>query len=336
MDENKQLSIIIPVYNVEKYIRSCLISIFNQGLDCEQFEVIIVDDGTTDESLEVIKDMIDSHSNICVIEQTNQGMSIARNNGMRRAKGKYVMFVDSDDLLVEKSLPSLLEKTLESSVDMSIARFESMGDDEILNFDNKVLDDFYFRIVPANDYYSQEFNPRDCFVWHTLYKREFLENENIKFVERLYFEDIVYTTECFLKAKNCMVSNKFVYIYRRHLSSTISNIDIQKLFCINEVIKRVIELRNSRVLLRDQKRKVNKTIFVTFSLLICYMYRDKLLFNKRNLVIKDLKNKVPFMWFCRGIKEIIVSLLYNIKPDLYIVFRRFIYVNKKKITSFKF
>ena len=141
MDENKQLSIIIPVYNVEKYIRSCLISIFNQGLDYEQFEVIIVNDGTTDGSLEVIKDIIDSHSNICVIEQTNQGMSIARNNGLRRAKGKYVMFVDSDDLLVEKSLPSLLEKTLESSVDMSIARFEStpMGQ-KVSNFMREKVD----------------------------------------------------------------------------------------------------------------------------------------------------------------------------------------------------
>ena len=85
------LSIVVPVYNVEKYVRTCIESIFKQGLDEKCFEVIIVNDGSTDRSLEVITDIISQHSNIVVINQENQGLSVARNNGIAAAKGEYIL-----------------------------------------------------------------------------------------------------------------------------------------------------------------------------------------------------------------------------------------------------
>lgn len=103
-DSDLQLSIIVPVYNVEKYIRACIESIFKQGLDEDTFEVIIVNDGTKDRSMEVIQDIIDQHKNITVINQENQGLSMARNNGMAIARGEYLLMPDSDDLLVENSV----------------------------------------------------------------------------------------------------------------------------------------------------------------------------------------------------------------------------------------
>ena len=101
-----KLSIIIPVYNVEKYIRPCMESIFRQGLDEDDYEVIIVNDGTPDKSMEVIEDIIAAHANITVINQKNLSLSVARNNGIAAAKGEYILMPDSDDFLIENSLKS--------------------------------------------------------------------------------------------------------------------------------------------------------------------------------------------------------------------------------------
>ena len=96
-----KLSIIVPVYNVEKYIRPCIESLFYQGLDDADFEVIIVNDGTPDKSMEMIADIIQQHDNITVINQENQGLSVTRNNGIALAKGDYILMPDSDDLLID-------------------------------------------------------------------------------------------------------------------------------------------------------------------------------------------------------------------------------------------
>jgi glycosyltransferase involved in cell wall biosynthesis len=123
-----KLSIIIPVYNVEKYVRSCLESIFQQGLDEADFEIIIVNDGTKDRSMEVIEDIISQHSNITVIDQENLSLSVARNNGIAAAKGEYILMPDSDDLLIENSLKPLLDKALETKADCVVADFLEIGD----------------------------------------------------------------------------------------------------------------------------------------------------------------------------------------------------------------
>ena len=125
------LSIIVPVYNVEKYIRPCIESIFRQGLDEDCFEVIIINDGTKDKSMEAIADIISQHQNITVIHQENQGLSVVRNNGIAVAKGEYILMPDSDDLLIDHSLPKLLEAALYTKADLVVADFLEMKDEEI-------------------------------------------------------------------------------------------------------------------------------------------------------------------------------------------------------------
>ena len=129
-----KLSIIVPVYNVEKYIRPCIESIFKQGLDDADFEVIIVNDGTPDRSMEMIADIIQQHSNITVINQENQGVSIARNNGIQNARGNYILFIDSDDLLIDNTLPYLLDKAISSKADIIVADFAEKDDNGITTF----------------------------------------------------------------------------------------------------------------------------------------------------------------------------------------------------------
>ena len=123
---NIQLSIIVPVYNVEMYIRPCIESIFNQGLDEKYFEVIIVNDGTEDRSMEMIQDLIIFHKNIIVINQKNQGISIARNVGIAAANGEYILMPDSDDLLIENSLKPLLDIAIKTKADLVVADYLKM------------------------------------------------------------------------------------------------------------------------------------------------------------------------------------------------------------------
>jgi len=125
------ISIIVPVYNVEKYVHACLESIYRQHLDEERFEVIIVNDGTKDRSMDVIQDIIKAHTNITVINQENLSLSVARNNGIAAAKGEYILMPDSDDLLIDDSLPPLLDKALETKADLVVADFLEMTDEEI-------------------------------------------------------------------------------------------------------------------------------------------------------------------------------------------------------------
>ena len=125
------LSIIVPVYQVEQYVRACLKSLFKQGLDDNRFEVIMVNDGTRDGSFEVVADIMALHRNIIRVDQENQGLSAARNTGMKYAKGDYVLFVDSDDLLVEGSVAPLLQTAEDNAADLVVADFVKLSDEEL-------------------------------------------------------------------------------------------------------------------------------------------------------------------------------------------------------------
>ena len=155
MENNKKinLSIIIPVYNVEKYIRQCLDSVFNQGMKDDYFEIIIINDGTQDHSIEVIQDIIDHHKNIKIISQNNQGVSTARNNGIEKAIGKYILMLDSDDLLVDNSLPILLEKALSYEYDLIVADYTEMTNDSIAKKLTKNNIPVFFEEKLANNYF---------------------------------------------------------------------------------------------------------------------------------------------------------------------------------------
>ena len=197
-----KLSIIVPVYNVEKYIRPCIESIFKQGLDDSCFEVIIINDGTKDQSMEMIADIIEEHNNITVINQENQGLSVARNNGMAIAKGEYLLMLDSDDLLIDESLEPLLEIALSSKADMVITDFKQVEDYEIEEFIKKApkqdIKDFKFIEATGTDLLYECMFP---YYWRHLYKREFLEANHISFISGIVSQDVAFTNECLLKAK---------------------------------------------------------------------------------------------------------------------------------------
>ena len=316
-----ELSIIVPIYQVEEYIRPCIESIFIQGLDEEAYEIILVNDGTRDKSIEKIDDFIKSHSNIKVIEQENKGLSAARNIGVEHAVGKYILFVDSDDLLIEHSLCLLVEDIKKHTPDLLVAGFVKKDNNEIESHIIHEQTDYHSRTTTGSDAFVNFFNPRQCYVWRFLFRRDFLLENQIMFIPGIYFEDIPYTTECYLKADKCVITDHTFYIYRQRPDSILSSLNTKKLTDFNSVIKRLWEMRDWDFK-QEEKSKLMYVIFSTFSIELWYMIYHDHLYAERKIILEDLKQQVPELYFSGSIKLRIISFCYHHIPYAYLSFRR--------------
>ena len=313
------LSIIVPVYNVEKYIRSCIESIFKQGLDDASFEVIIV------------------NRNITVINQDNKGLSIARNNGIANAKGKYILMPDSDDLLIENSLKPLLEIALESQADLIVADFKSMTDNEIEQTNTSLLqlEMFNYREKTGEELFLEDLNPYHCYVWRTLYRSDFLKENNMSFVPGIYIQDVPFTHECYLKAKKCIRTYWLLNIYRKgHESATFSfNIKKTKDFCT--AVAKTWELTHLDGISSRAQNKLREDIYTSFSMIIWIIIHKIDKESDRIEIIDFLKRQAPDLWFRNGVKQELESYMYRYVPHL-LIHLRYIYetICKKIIKLF--
>lgn len=314
------LSIIIPVYNVEKYIRPCMESVFNQHLN-NSFELILVNDGTKDNSFGVIDDLIKAHHNIIVMEQENQGLSAARNTGLSKASGKYVLFIDSDDLLVNDTLSLLLKKAQDSAADMIVADFIKLTDEQIPGFHTEILSYVESQEKNGWDYFINDFNPQECYVWRTLYRRSFLEENHLRFIPGIYFEDVPFTTECYLKAEKCVRFPLLFYVYRQRANSIVSSVNMKKVTDFNIVLERLQALKQKYSLPTNVEQKLSDTMFSAFSSAIWYLSHDKRLLERRNEYVEDLQKKDIPIQFTHGIKQRIISQIYRHIPNSYIKLR---------------
>ncbi len=332
-----ELSIIVPVYNVEKYVHACLESIFKQGLDDASFEVIIVNDGSTDRSMEMIEYIISQHRNITVINQDNKGLSIARNNGIANAKGKYILMPDPDDLLIENSLKPLLEIALESQADLIVADFKSMTDNEIEQTNTSLLqlEMFNYREKTGEELFLEDLNPHHCYVWRTLYRRNFLIENNLTFVPGIYIQDVPFTHECYLKAKKCIRTYWLLNIYRKgHESATFSfNIKKTKDFCT--AVAKTWELTHLDGISSKAQNKLREDIYTSFSMIIWIIINKIDKESDRIEIIDFLKRQAPDLWFRNGVKQELESYMYRYAPHL-LIHLRYIYetICKKSLSYF--
>lgn len=315
------LSIIVPVYNVELYIRPCLESILQQGLDEKRYEIIIVNDGCTDRSMEMIADIIETHHNISVINQENLSLSVARNNGIAEAKGEYILMPDSDDLLVENSLPVLLEKALETKVDLLVADFLIMDDEDIIAAKEIPQTGTVFKEKTGEELFLEDLNPHQCYIWRTLFRREFLSNHHISFVPGVCYQDVPFIHECYIKAKKCLRTHWLLNIYRRGRVDSASysfNEKKAKDFCI--VIAKTWELTHMKDLSPRVQEKLKNDIYTSFSA-FSYSALHAIKDSSYKLhLIKFLKQNAPDMAFKNGTREKIVTFFFRELPRLYFSF----------------
>ena len=314
------LSIIVPVYNVEKYVRSCIESIFKQGLDEDRFEVIIVNDGTKDRSMEVIEDIIAAHTNITVINQENLSLSVARNNGIAAAKGEYILMPDSDDLLIENSLMPLLEKALETKVDMVVADFLSMTDEEIDNFYKEDFQqpELQFKKIVGEQLYLDVLNPYHCYVWRTLYKREFLVTKDLIFYPGIKYQDIPFTHECYLKANNCICSNIRLNIYRKWPGSSTNAYKIDNSKHFITAIAITWKLRQIEGLSSNLVYKLEDNVYISFRTMLYDILHSIKGKNDRYVLMNYINFQAPDLNFTHSIQQKLITFMVKKMPHLFI------------------
>ena len=328
------LSIVVPVYNVEKYVRTCIESIFKQGLDEKCFEVIIVNDGSTDRSLEVITDIISQHSNIVVINQENQGLSVARNNGIAAAKGGYILMPDSDDMLIENSLAPLLEISTDTKADLVVADFFTMTNEEITSFNIKefMQPEIQLKKVTGKQIYLEVLNPNHCYVWRTLYRKEFLITQELIFYPGIRYQDIPFTHECYLKANYCICTNIRLIIYRRWPGSATNAYKFDNTKHFITAIALTWRLRQIEGLTSDLLFKLEDNIYISFRTMIyhtLHSIKDK---KDRFSLIDYINFQAPDLNFSHSIRQRLTTMMIKRVPhlfiDLYYQYARIAYKNR--------
>lgn len=249
-----KLSIIVPVYNVEDYIKECIDSLIN--IPIEDMEILVIDDGSLDNSINIVEKYEDTR--IKIIHQKNGGLSSARNTGLKNAKGKYILFVDSDDYIINQlSISNMITLAEDNKCDILIGngyrKFEN-GDQIPIRRPECV----YNKEVYSSEEYLKIILSYRSFVqvaWLNLYNREFLEKNSLKFKEKIYHEDLHFTPRALLKAEKIGVSKEFFYIYRQRENSIMTNKNqIKHAYDIFEIAKDLeIEFSKvSDVLLKQQ------------------------------------------------------------------------------------
>lgn len=219
-----KISVIVPVYNTEKYIEKCLESLAKQTM--QDFEVIIVNDGSTDNSKKVIKDYMKSRKlNIKYLEKENGGLASARNYGVEKALGKYISFLDSDDYL-DENLFSELEKYMDKNIDL--IKFKMKTVDEEGNVIEK-LDGPVFNVCSGEEGYKKlcttdKYMDPACIY---LYRREFFVENNFKYKLR-YHEDFGLTSLIIIQAKTFVSTKIFGYNYLQTEESLTRGKDYKK------------------------------------------------------------------------------------------------------------
>lgn len=209
----KNLSIIVPVYNIESYIGKCLESINNELL--EDCEVIIVDDGSNDNSYSIIEQYIKDKKDYILIRQKNAGLSGARNTGIKNAQGKYLLFVDGDDCIEKGAIESVRKIINKNTPDIIVNRhieFDMVTEEKYPSADINWPDE----VIEPLTFYDDFVNKKKNWIsaWNCIVARAFIEKYDIYFADGLLHEDELWVPMIFSKAKSLQINQSFVHLYR--------------------------------------------------------------------------------------------------------------------------
>jgi len=218
--DNIKVSVIVPVFNCEEYVGATLDSIINQ--DFEDYEIIVIDDGSTDGSLKVINDKLnDSEIPNKIIYQENAGVSVARNAGIRLAQGDYLVFVDADDLIATKHLSTLYN----GKSDFSLIQYVKK-DGESLSIPYSISED----TLTTDEFIKKELNMEFPFKFFQLmYKTEIVKNNKILFTKGIvYGEDTEFAHKALSYGDDIAISNEVTYYYVQRPESAINTTDFKR------------------------------------------------------------------------------------------------------------
>lgn len=302
------ISVIIPVYNVEQYLNQCIDSVLNQGV--EDIEIILVNDGSTDNSGNICDEYAKKDSRIIVIRKENGGLSDARNYGINKAKGKYILFLDSDDFWMENSLKEIYEiskeendivfltatKLFEKSNKIQ-ASFESLEKDKIKGKSKEDVFDYLAK--------SDKFPVSAC---TKLIKRDLIKNNNLFFEKGLLSEDIDWSTRLLLKSEKFDVCDVDFYVYRKQRDNSITDsIKLKNVSDLFYIIKKwYIKCNNNEL----NTKLVNNLLALysyEYTILMGHLYTIEK--QERKQLIKEIKTIKDILKYSKSKK---IKLIKNL------------------------
>lgn len=316
-----RLSIIVPLYNSEAWLRKCLDSLLKQDIPSEEYEIILVNDGSPDGSKALAEDYASKFSNIVILSQENKGTSGARNTGLRYASGKYVYFVDPDDYILENSLKAPLKKMEDESLD--VLRFGYTEVDESYqptkSCKHPEQPDYSSAIMDGYTFMGQRLGIA-CYVWTFLFKASLLKDNAIYFYEGDYFDDTPWLPRVLAKAKrvDSLDWKRHFYLIRSgSLVQSQSERSIQK------------RIEGQRFLIREMTRQRNECEsecgrvwygrILTHCAVSLLSTIGNLPYKERGPVIKELKGSglLPLSPGRASLKKRIKFTLINLSPGLF-------------------
>jgi len=278
-----KISVIVPVYNASKYINRCIDSILNQNY--KNIEIIVVDDGSTDNTLEKLK----KYKDLIIVKQKNSGVSVARNKGLEKANGDYILFIDSDDYIDRKYISSLVNAALKTNSDIieTPLLFEAL-----LKNKKRFYTEYKYKEVMIdnfNSYYNSDNKLR--YVIGVLYKKDVIGD--IKFHEDIRcYEDGIFNLEVKLKTNRYYLFNKPMYHYVQNVNSLSKSISDKHLDYIKVIEKLSIIYKDSN------SKKYIENIF-------------------KDNIISILLFKVPYMFDNFKIRKKFIDSLKKYCPNFY-------------------
>lgn len=288
------------MYNVEQYIKKCVASTFNQGLSESEFEVIMINDESPDNSLNLAENIAKSHTNIKVVSQKNKGLGGARNTGIKQAKGEYLLFLDADDYLLPNAFENITDIALNNKLD--ILEFGSQGVLPNGKISYTVAMHSNGKIYSGVEYFNRfKYMNSAC---NKLYNRKLLiENDNL-FLEKIYIEDFEFNTRVFFHSKRVMAINNIGAHYLQSPDSITRNTSEQKKKkMLNDLIH---VLRLTKAFSQNvTQNTANQTYF-----------NYRLCFINVTIFYQLLKNKKSFKDIIKVKKELKKENLFYVKHPL--------------------
>lgn len=214
-----KLSIIVPVYGVEKYIDKCLNSLVKQSL--KEIEVIVVNDGTKDNSQKIIDKYVKKYPDkIKSYIKENGGQGSARNYGLKKASGEYIGYVDSDDFVEKDMYKKLYNKAKENNYDIVVCGNYNVSED----YQNKNIDAFInnYNTDLENIFFGK------MAVWNKIYKRDILIKNKLEFKEKVWYEDLAFTLKAIMNSNTFAFIDEPLYDYLIREGSTMNNSNVQR------------------------------------------------------------------------------------------------------------